>query len=65
MIFEVQLTFLSIKSSGLQSRGSIPLPHPTHWAVHGVGEKWIFSSSSRSFGYGYEAVRIRFKAKYT
>jgi hypothetical protein len=28
-----------------------------------VGEKWIFSSSSRSFGYGYEAVRIRIKYK--
>jgi hypothetical protein len=24
--------------------------------VQGVGEKWIFSSSSRSFGYGNEAV---------
>jgi hypothetical protein len=24
-----------------------------------VREKWIFSSTSRSFGYGYEAVRIR------
>jgi hypothetical protein len=29
--------------------------------VQGVGEKWIFLSSSRSFGYGYEAVRIRVK----
>jgi hypothetical protein len=27
--------------------------------VQGVGEKWIFSSSSRSFGYGNEAVWIR------
>jgi hypothetical protein len=27
--------------------------------VQGVGEKWIFSSSSRSFGYDYESVRIR------
>jgi hypothetical protein len=26
-----------------------------------VGEKRIFSSTSRSFGYGYEAVRIRVK----
>jgi hypothetical protein len=26
--------------------------------VQGVGEKWIFSSSSRSFGYGFEAERI-------
>jgi hypothetical protein len=26
-----------------------------------VGEKWIFSSTSCSFGYGYEAVRIGFK----
>jgi hypothetical protein len=29
--------------------------------VQRVGEKWIFSSSSRSFGYGYGAVRIRVK----
>jgi hypothetical protein len=36
---------------------------PPHGAVHvqGVGKKVIFSSSSRSFGYGYEAVRIRVK----
>jgi hypothetical protein len=26
--------------------------------VQEVEEKWIFSSSIRSFGYGYEAVRI-------
>jgi hypothetical protein len=31
--------------------------------VQGVGDKWIFSSASRSFGYGYEAVRIRVKNK--
>jgi hypothetical protein len=24
-----------------------------------VGEKWLFSSTGRSFGYGYEAVRNR------
>jgi hypothetical protein len=29
--------------------------------VQGVGEKWLFSSTSRSFGYGYEVVRIRVK----
>jgi hypothetical protein len=27
--------------------------------VQGVGLKWIFSSSSRSFGFGYAAVRLR------
>jgi hypothetical protein len=27
--------------------------------VQGVGEKWLFSATSRGFGYGYEAVRIR------
>jgi hypothetical protein len=26
--------------------------------AQGVGEKWIFSFTSRSFGYGYEAVRM-------
>jgi hypothetical protein len=26
-----------------------------------VGEKWLFSFTSRSFGYGYETVRIRVK----
>jgi hypothetical protein len=30
--------------------------------VQGVGEKWLFSATSRGFGYGYEAVRIRVKA---
>jgi hypothetical protein len=29
--------------------------------MQGVGEKWIFSSSSCSFDYGFEAVRIRVK----
>jgi hypothetical protein len=29
--------------------------------VQGVGEKWLFSATSRGFGYGYEAVRIRVK----
>jgi hypothetical protein len=29
--------------------------------VQWVGEKWLFSSTSHSFGYGYEAVRIRVK----
>jgi hypothetical protein len=29
--------------------------------VQGVGEKWHFSATSRGFGYGYEAVRIRVK----
>jgi hypothetical protein len=24
-----------------------------------VGEKWLFSATSRGFGYAYEAVRIR------
>jgi hypothetical protein len=43
-----------------------PCPLPTTGlcsvnSVQGVGEKWIFSSSSRSFGSGYEAVRIRVK----
>jgi hypothetical protein len=32
--------------------------------VKGVGEKWLFSATSRSFGYGYEAVRIRVKFLY-
>jgi hypothetical protein len=41
------------------SRGSTPCPLPPHRVVQGVGEKWIFSSSSRSFGYGLEEVRIR------
>jgi hypothetical protein len=27
-----------------------------------VGEKWLFSATSRGFGYGYEAVRIRVKS---
>jgi hypothetical protein len=36
-----------------------PLPPPPHRAVQGRGEKRIFLSSSQSFGYGYEAVRIR------
>jgi hypothetical protein len=35
------------------------LPPSTRRAEKGVGEKWIFSSSSRSFCYGYEAARIR------
>jgi hypothetical protein len=38
-----------------------PLLPTLHSAVQEVGEKWIFSSSSRSFGYGFEAVRIRVK----
>jgi hypothetical protein len=29
--------------------------------VQGVGEKWIFSSSGLSYGYAYDAVRIRVK----
>jgi pilus assembly protein TadC len=29
--------------------------------VQGVGEKWLFSSISRGFGYAYEAARIRVK----
>jgi hypothetical protein len=37
----------------------LPSPSPPHWAVHGVGEKWLFSATSGGFGYGYEAVRIR------
>jgi hypothetical protein len=27
--------------------------------VQGVGEYWLFSSYSRSFGYGFQAVGIR------
>jgi hypothetical protein len=43
-----------------------PPPAPPHRAVQAVGKKWIFSSSSRSFGYGFEAVRIRVNvSKYT
>jgi hypothetical protein len=37
-----------------------PLPLSGLW-VQGV-EKWIFSSSSRSFVFNYEAVRIRVKS---
>jgi hypothetical protein len=51
--------FLLSKSSGLPRKH--PLPPPPYRAVQGVGEKLIFSSSIRSFGYGYEAVRIRVK----
>jgi hypothetical protein len=36
-------------------------PPSTGLCCAGVGEKWIFSSSSCSFVYGYEAVRIRVK----
>jgi hypothetical protein len=32
--------------------------------VQGVVEKWLFSSYSRSFGYGFQTVRIRFKDKH-
>jgi hypothetical protein len=32
-------------------------------AVLGVGEKWLFSATSRGFGNGYEAVRIRVKSR--
>jgi hypothetical protein len=39
------------------------IPISTRPTVLGVGEKWIFSYTSRSFGYGYEAVRIRVKYK--
>jgi hypothetical protein len=42
---------------------SCPLP-PPHRVVQGVGEKWIFSSSRRSCGYGYGAVRSRVKMKH-
>jgi hypothetical protein len=31
--------------------------------VQGVGEQWIFSSTSRSFGYGYKVVMIRVKQR--
>jgi hypothetical protein len=31
--------------------------------VQGVGEKWLFSATSRGFGYGFEAVRIRVNYK--
>jgi hypothetical protein len=33
---------------------AVALAPPPHRAVQGVGEKWLFSSTSRSFGYGYE-----------
>jgi hypothetical protein len=58
MIIEVYLTFLLRKSSGLQSKHpNVPSsPPPPQGCVQGVGEKWIFSSSSHSFSYGYEAV---------
>jgi hypothetical protein len=36
-----------------------PCPLPPTRLFREVGEKWIFSSSNRSYGYGYEAVRIR------
>jgi hypothetical protein len=32
--------------------------------VQGVGEKWLFSATSRGFGYGYEAVRIMVKVSH-
>jgi hypothetical protein len=38
-------------------------PYNLERAVQGVGEKWIFSSSISSFGYGHEAVRIRVNKK--
>jgi hypothetical protein len=40
-----------------------PSPLPTTGLSRGVGKKWIFSFTSRSFGYGYEAVRIRVNFK--
>jgi hypothetical protein len=59
MIISLKLTFLLSKFSGLQRKTpSAPSPHR---AVQGVGEKWIFSSTCRNFGYGYEAVRVRVK----
>jgi hypothetical protein len=60
MIIEVELTVLLSKSSGLQRKHHLPAPPTPHQqgCVQGVGEKWIFSSFSRSFGYGYKAVRI-------
>jgi hypothetical protein len=54
IMIEVLLMFLS-KSSGFPSL----LPSLPHRVVQRVGKKWIFSSSRRSFGYGYEAVSIR------
>jgi hypothetical protein len=55
--------FLLSKSSGLQ-KSTPPPAHSLHTelcSVQGVGERWIFSSTNRSFGYGYEAVWIRVK----
>jgi hypothetical protein len=39
-----------------------PSPIPPQGCA-GVGKKWLFSATSRGFGYGYEAVRIRVKFK--
>jgi hypothetical protein len=61
MIILVLLPFLLSKSSGFQRSTPLPPPAPPQRALQGVGEKWIFSSSSRSFVHGYEAVRIRVK----
>jgi hypothetical protein len=50
------------KSSGFQRKHPPLTPPPlTHGCAvcRGVGEKWIFFSSSRSFSYGFEVVRIR------
>jgi hypothetical protein len=32
--------------------------------VQGVGESWLFSSCSRSFGYDFEAMRDRVKQNF-
>jgi hypothetical protein len=58
LIILVQLTFLLSISSVLQRQNPLP---PPPGMCRGWGNNWIFSSSSRSFGYGYEAARIRVK----
>jgi hypothetical protein len=52
----MKFRFLWSKSSGLQRKHTpAPSPPPPHRAVQEAGEKWIFSSTSRSSVYGYEA----------